>query len=186
MLDKGRQGPIGISEAPPDRIDDGVKCQEQPIGGVADPGQPFGVCDHDIELVALGDQESPAIGGGVHDLIDDPDVAEGQTDELAGAFIVVAGVDHLAAVAGLARQLPDDIIVGLGPMPVLLQAPAIENVTDQMEGLAFSALQKVEGHLHLSGPRAKMNVRYPNRPEVYRVIGMLHPKNSTTLYDARM
>ena len=85
---------------------------------VAQMGQPFGVFDHAVELVAMHDQEAPAVGHFVHDLVHHDDLAEIVFGILAGELVVVTGNEgHLGALAGLAQDLLHHVVMGLRPVP---------------------------------------------------------------------
>ncbi len=53
-------------------------------------GQPAAVLDHAVELVAVQHQQALSLGGDVHVLVQDFDVAEGVSGELAREFVMVA------------------------------------------------------------------------------------------------
>ena len=72
----------------------------------------------DVELVAVHDEIALAVGRDVHRVAHDLDAAEAQADELARELVVVARhEDHARAVAHLAQQLLDDVVVRLRPIP---------------------------------------------------------------------
>ena len=49
--------------------------------------------------------------------------------ELAGEFVMVAGdEDHAGAVAGLAQDALDHVVVRARPVPMLAQLPAVDDV----------------------------------------------------------
>ena len=98
-------------------------------------------------------------------LLLDAHVAEGELAVLARRLVVIAGdVDDVGALAGLAHDLLDDVIVALRPVPPALQAPAVDDVADEIEVLALVALQEVEQDLRLTASRAEMNVGQEDRP----------------------
>ena len=68
----------------------------------------------------------------------DDDAVELVADEGTRELVVVAGnEDHPRALADLAQQLLDDVVVGLRPVPVALELPAVDDVADQEQVLAL-------------------------------------------------
>ena len=62
-------------EAAAHPVDDDVDAQREAIGPVADMGEPLGVRDDDVELVAVNDEIGLALRGGVHGAVDELDLA---------------------------------------------------------------------------------------------------------------
>ena len=52
----------------------------------------------------------------------------------------------------------DHFVMGIGPIPALAQPPAIDDVTDQIERLAFDRTEKVDQHFGVAAAGAEMNV----------------------------
>jgi len=50
--------------------------------------------------------------------------------------MVARHIHHAATFAGFAQQLLHHIVVGLGPVPLTAELPAINDVTDQIERVA--------------------------------------------------
>jgi hypothetical protein len=104
------------------------------------------VADDEVELIAVGDEEAAVVGGDVGGLAGDLDAAEGEADETARGLVVVAGDENDAcAVLGLLEDAVDDAVVGLGPVPALLEAPHVDDVADQVEGVAVDAFDEASG-----------------------------------------
>src|SRR5262249_10160139 len=68
-LDGRAEGPVTKAEAPPHRIQDGVDPEEQVVADVPQDGEPAGVQDHRVELVAVDDQQAAVIGGDVDEFV---------------------------------------------------------------------------------------------------------------------
>ena len=57
---------------------------------------------------------------------------------------MVAGYeDDLRPLARLAQQLLDDVVMGLWPVPGATQAPAVDDVADQIQPFAFRVAQEI-------------------------------------------
>jgi len=54
--------------------------------------------------------------------------------------------------------------MGLRPIPVSLQTPAVEDVADQIEVFRFRASEKVEKEIGLAAPRPEVDIGDPDCP----------------------
>ena len=98
-------------------------------------------------------------------------------DEGTRELVVVAGnEDHPRALADLAQQLLDDVVVGLRPVPVALELPAVDDVADQEQVLALDVLQERQQLRCLTAGRAEMKIGDPDaanaKPETVGVAGV--------------
>ena len=126
---------------------------------VAEHGQPARVVDDAVERVAMHDQQPLAVGGDVDGLVHHLHVAERHAVVVAQRLVVVAGhVDDARALARLAQQLLHHVVVALRPVPAALQAPAVDDVADQVDLVGVVVLQEIEQELGLAAARAQMNV----------------------------
>ena len=122
-------------------------------------GEPAGVAHHNVELVAMHDQKSPAVGGLVDDMVDHFDAAELHAEKFAGEFVVIAGNEHHArALAHLAQQFLHDVVMGLRPIPARFEPPAVDDVADEEEFVGFVVLEKIQQQFGLAAARAEMNI----------------------------
>ena len=97
------------------------------------------------------------------------DAAEGEVEEMAGGFVVVAGdVDDLGAFARLAEDFLHDVVMRLMPVPAAPQLPAVDDVADEVEVIGFGAPQELEQTAGLAAGRAEVGVRDPDGPESLR------------------
>src|SRR5205814_10424683 len=71
----------------------------------------------------------------------------------------------LGALARLAQQLLDDVVVALRPVPGLAQPPAVDNVADQIEVFGVGELEEVEQRVGAAAAGAEMDVGDPDRAE---------------------
>ena len=101
----------------------GVRPQRQLVAPVAEQGEPFGVAHDDVELVAVNDEIAPAVGADMDDVALDGDAAEFHAAIIAQRLVVIAGNEHeLGALAHLAQELLQHVVVGLRPvMPRLMR-----------------------------------------------------------------
>ena len=114
---------------------------------------------HDVELVAVHDEIALSVGRDMDRVAHDLDAAEGQADELAREFVVIAGhEDHARAVAHLAQQLLHDVVVRLRPVPARAQPPAVDDVADEKDRLRVVVAQEIEHQFGLATARAQMQV----------------------------
>src|SRR5690606_30010279 len=61
------------------------------------------------------------------------------------------------------HEAPHNVIMRGGPVETLLEPPAVDDVADQIHGVAIHAVEKIDQHLRVASARAKMDVRYPDR-----------------------
>ena len=73
------------------------------------------------------------------------DAAEAQIDEVAEILVVIAGdIDDLRALARLAQDLLDHVVVELVPVPGLAQRPVVDEIADEIEPVRFRDTQEIE------------------------------------------
>ena len=90
----------------------------------------------------------------------DLDAAEGQAEELAGEFVVVAGHEHHPRAApDFAQQLLDDVVMRLRPVPAGAQPPAVDDVADQIDRVGLDMAQHVQDEMRLAPARAQVQIR---------------------------
>ena len=129
------------------------------IGVVAEIGQPALVVDDGVELVAMDDQQAPAVGCFVDGSVGNDYAAEMHALELAGELVVIAGdIGDVGALARLAQQFLHDVIVALRPVPAAPQPPAIDDIADQIDDVGVMVAQEIDQELGLRRLRAEMDV----------------------------
>ena len=89
--------------------------------------------------------------------------------KIAHAIIMIArNIDHLDALARQAQDLLDHVIVALRPIPAAFHLPAINDVADQIEGLALHFPDEIKQKRRLTAACAQMGVGNENRPYTKR------------------
>ena len=89
-----------------------------------------------------------------------------QIEIVAQQLVVIArDIGDLRALARLAQDLLDHVVVALRPVPGLAQAPAVDDVADQIQAIRLGVFQEFEEKLGLAAARAKMDVGEPDGAE---------------------
>jgi hypothetical protein len=70
------------------------------------------------------------------------------------------------ALADLAQQLLQHVIMRLRPDRASFDAPEIDDIADQIDRLGVVMLQKFEKGIRLTGSGAEVNIGYEQGPEV--------------------
>jgi len=110
-------------------------------------------------MVAVDEPQAPAIGGDVHRVVHHLHPAKVVVGEVARKLVVVAWhKHHLGALARLAQDLLDDIVVRLGPEPAPAQLPAVNDVTQQVQVIARVSFQKFKQGFGLATGCAQVQV----------------------------
>ena len=118
----------------------------------------------DVELVAVHDEIALSVGCDVYGVAHDLDAAEGQADELARELVVVARhEDHARAMAHLAQQFLDDVVVHLRPVPAGAQPPPVDDVADQKDRVRVVVAQEIQDQMRLAAARAQMHIGQEDR-----------------------
>jgi len=76
--------------------------------------------------------------------------------------VIARDVNDTRPLACLAQQLLNNVIVGLRAVPGFSQAPAIDNVTDQVKTVGFGVPEKVQEVLGFAPACAQMDVGNPD------------------------
>jgi hypothetical protein len=99
---------------------------------------------HDVELVAVDDEVGLALRRGVHRAVDELDLAEIGAEILAQELVVVAGQHHdLGAAQRLVEEQLDHLVVFGRPVPALGEAPAVDDVADEVDGVGIVPAQEI-------------------------------------------
>ena len=166
VLQVARQRPVRQAQARAKAVEVAVELEHHLVRVVAHIGQPLGVLDHAVEVVAMRDPQAPAVHGDVHAVFHHVDAAEVVVQKAARKLVVVARhEDHMAALARAAQQLLHHVVVRLRPVPAAAQLPAVDDVADQIQRFALVFFQKIEQRPRLAARRAQVDVGYENGAE---------------------
>jgi hypothetical protein len=114
-------------------------------------------------------EKLPAILRCVHRAWLDVDIGV-VTREIGDVLVVIAGnVDNRGSLAAFAKDFLDDIAMLLIPEDPALHGPEINQITDDIEGVAFKSAQETEESPRLTASRPEMDVGDPNAPVVIDV-----------------
>jgi hypothetical protein len=164
-----RQRPVGRAEYTAQPVEHAVGGQREIVGFVAEQREPARLRDDEVEHVAVHDEVAAAVGGLVHDVLDDLDAAEMRAVIAAQEFVVIAGdVDDAGALARLAQQLLHHVVMRLRPVPGGLQRPAVDDIADEIEDVGLVPAQEVEEFFGLTAARAEMHVGDEKRAISFR------------------
>jgi hypothetical protein len=112
QFQESRQAPVWQTQARPQVIEVAIDLEGPLIAHVAKDRQPTGALDHAVEQIAMGHPESAPRGGDMRAVRDNLDTAEIVLDIAAGKLVVIARhEDHPRALASLAQQLLQDVVV---------------------------------------------------------------------------
>src|SRR4051794_9908687 len=116
---------------------------------------------HDIELITMDDEQPSTVGRLVHLAVANLYPTEVGTEVVAEKLVMIARkIYDTSAFAGLAKDLLDHVIVQLWPVPVSLQTPAINHITDEIKAIGLMAAMKAHQELRLAATRSEMRVGY--------------------------
>ena len=185
-LQERRQRPVRIAERDARAVVPVIDLQAPGIGMVAQLRQPARVLDDAVERIAVRHQQPLAVGGDVDGLVHHLHVAERHAVVVAQRLVVVArDIDDARALARLAQQLLHHVVVALRPEPGALQAPAIDDVADQVDLVGVVVLQEIEQEFGLAAARPQMNIGNENGAVVVDRRRRLHLSCFPTVAPAR-
>ena len=91
--------------------------------------------DDIVEQIAMHNPKTFAVGRLVNVIFLDRDITKIIAKIMAGSFIMIAqDIDHAGAVTRFSQQILNDVIMFLWPVEALFQLPAVNNITNQIEG----------------------------------------------------
>jgi hypothetical protein len=80
--------------------------------------------------------------------------------------VIAGNIDDAGALSRLAEELLHDVIAALRPVPVALQAPAVDDIADQKKRISFMITQEIEEKIGSGGLGTQMHVRNEKRSEM--------------------
>jgi hypothetical protein len=111
----------------------------------------------------MGHQETAASGCFVNCMICNFNAREFQAFILTSGFIVIAGyIQNANTLASHLDETLDHLAVLGRPIPSRFQAPQIDDIADQIEGLTFDAIEESNQVAGLTAAAAKVDVADPN------------------------
>ena len=114
-------------------------------------------------------QIAPPVGRHMHGVLDHFDAAEMAAVVVAQKLVVVAGdVDYARALARLAQELLDNVVMSLRPVPGRFQRPSVHDVADQEDRVRIVVAQEFDKPLRLASAGAEMNVGEKQRANADR------------------
>jgi hypothetical protein len=138
------EGPVGLAEAPAHVVDEVADADGAPVHEVPELLQPGGAVHDAVELVAVQHQQALAPGGAVHPLAVHLELPAQHLRQHGKAGIVVAGdVDEAGPGALPGEQRAHHLRVLGAPVGAPRQAPGIDDVADEDDGLGLHACQEL-------------------------------------------
>ena len=135
------------------------------MAAVAEERQPFGIANDDVELIAVRDEQAQPVGRRVHAVAMDLDAVEARAAIVAQAFVVVARHEHQPrAAAHLVQQGLHHVAVGLRPHRAALDAPEVDDVADQIDGLGLVVLQEIQQRVGAAAAGREVHVGQEQGP----------------------
>src|SRR5262249_43180198 len=151
-----------------DDVEIGVQPDGQVVGLAADKREPAGVADDDVEQVPVNHQGVTSVGSNMDGILDHLDAAEMRAVIIAQKLVVVSGdVDDAGALARLAQQFLQHVIMGLRPVPGRLELPSVDDVADQVDGIGVDIAQEIEQLVGLAAADSEMNVGQEQSPDTH-------------------
>ncbi len=140
-----------------------IEPDQQVVSLVAEHRDPTMVARHLIENVAVNEQETPAVGGFVNQLINHFDLAENDAAVVAQSFVVVAGnKHHPLAMPRPTQQFLDDSVLCRRPVNAAAHRPEVDDVADQISLFSLVFAEEIEQTIRLARPRAEVDVGEKN------------------------
>src|SRR5262245_26382361 len=165
-LDVGREAPVRQSQGAPRAVEPSIEDEEHLVPDVAGHGQPPMAARDPVELVAVHDQEEPAIRHAVDGFARDHDVAEVEVAEPPQVLVVIPRHQRDdGAGARLGEDLVNHVAVELTPARRPLEPPEVDDVADEVEELALVRVEKIEQGARLTACRAQVRVADPDGAE---------------------
>ena len=92
------------------------------------------------------------------------DPAKAHPGIVAQHFVVIARDEHHPGAAMRHfKNTAQDFIMRIGPIPAPPQPPAVNDVANQEQRIAFDRAQEIDQHRRIATARAEVNIRNPHR-----------------------
>ena len=163
LLHRGTKRPITEAEATPEKIDERIEREQELITKVARKGEPLHILHNGVELVPVNDQNLPPIRRAMNRIFLDRDVSIDAV-KVGQEFIVIPGnINHTRALACLAQDFLDNVVVFLRPVTRAAQLPDVDEIADDVERLKFVVAEKIKHRVRVASAGAKMHIGNPGR-----------------------
>ncbi|MBA7680558.1 hypothetical protein ES703_88878 [subsurface metagenome] len=154
-----RQRPVGHTEHAAEEVDEAIHLDREVIGLVAEMGEPARILHHEVEDIAVDHEVALAVDAGMDGVLHHIDTAEMRAVIFAQELVVIAGhVNDLGALARLAQQLLHEVIVGLRPVPVRLQRPAVDDISDEIDRVGVVNAEEIQQSVGLRTAGSEMDI----------------------------
>jgi len=179
-FDVGSERPVAETKTAPQSIHPDVEVEDAIVQRRADAIEQAVEVRQAVELMAVNDEVTLAVGGGVDDAFGEAHGAEADAEKFFEELIVIADDEsHARLLPVLAKQFLDEHVVVLGPVPFAAQLPAVDEIADDVEVLAFIVPEEGEKFVHLGMLRAEVNVRDPDGAIVHGKISNANKKSES-------
>ena len=143
-------------------VEPAVEHQAELVGVITQKRQPAVAAGNHIKLIAVNDQQSTSILTLMHRLIDQLDIAQQQGRVAAQKLVVVTGyVHHPGATLAHGQHAAQHVGMGLRPVDALAQAPAVDDVTNQVKLVTVVGFEEGCQLVGLAATGAEVQVRDP-------------------------
>jgi hypothetical protein len=80
--------------------------------------------------------------------------------------VVISGDKrHARSPFGELENAPDDAVVGLGPVPAVLEAPHVDDVAHEIQVVALDVLEEVRGVIRPRAGSSEVEIAYEDGAE---------------------
>src|SRR5208282_4912510 len=76
------------------------------------------------------------------------------------------------AAADLAQEFLDDVVMRLRPVPAGAEAPAVDDIADQIDRVSLDMAQHIQDKVGLAAARSQVQIREEKRPVTVGLVGL--------------
>ncbi len=128
----------------PEEIHDTIAAHEHDVANIPKVGEPAEILNHVVEFMAVHDEKSATIGGGVNRIFLKCHTGIVAMEARKELVVVAGNVDDLRALAAFAEQFLNDVVVILRPVNAASESPYIDQVTNKVEFLKLGVSEELE------------------------------------------
>lgn len=149
-LEEGGDRPVPEAKAAEGSVHVTIQMEDQFVSAGADPFQESIAMDEAVELMSVEHEVALAIGCGVDDAFGEAETAEAQAFVILEKFVVIAvEIRDASGLAIAAEEFLDEHIAVIRPEPRVAQLPAIDDIPDEVEMIAFVLAEEIQDRVHL-------------------------------------